>query len=128
MPLISAYTVAVYPSASPLSSYTISKKVTARRLLTLVSLLRIFLNFADTERAANEAIAYYSTQLVDLVGPALRDASLDHLADFWLDESSKLAIAHPWGSADSVGRRDSAGRSAALRRTNRSSRRGGSDA
>lgn len=42
----------------------------------------------DTERAANEVIAYYSTQLADLVGSAYKDASLDQLADFWLDESS----------------------------------------
>lgn len=49
---------------------------------------------ADTERAANEVIAYYSTQLEDLVGPTYKDASLQHLADFWLDESSRHSFMH----------------------------------
>lgn len=44
--LSSAHTMAMYPSSNALTSYAISQKLTARRLLTLVALLRIFLNFA----------------------------------------------------------------------------------
>lgn len=41
----------------------------------------------ETERYANEVIAYYATSLADLVGEGYKDASLDYLANFWLDES-----------------------------------------
>lgn len=43
--------------------------------------------FAETERYANEVIAYCAT-LGESVGSGYKDLSLDYLADFWLDESS----------------------------------------
>ena len=42
---------------------------------------------SDTERYANEVIAYFATQLPESAGTGFKDASLDYLADFWLDES-----------------------------------------
>ena len=45
---------------------------------------------ADTERYANEVIAYFATQLAEAAGTGFKDASLDYLADFWLDESGAV--------------------------------------
>ena len=67
----------------------ITQRVSAERLLVTVALLRVFLNFADTERSANEAIAYYATIMGEDLHPGQKDVSLDYLADFWLDESSE---------------------------------------
>lgn len=68
----------------------ITQRVSAERLLVTVALLRVFLNFADTERQANEAIAYYATTMGEEGLPGQKDVSLDYLADFWLDDSSEL--------------------------------------
>lgn len=69
----------------------ITQRVSAERLLIAIALLRIYLNFADTERYANEAIAYYATTIGEEPYPGQKDVSLDYLADFWLDESSTSA-------------------------------------
>jgi hypothetical protein len=67
----------------------ITQRVSAERLLVTIALLRVFLNSADTERYANEAIAYYATTVGEEAQLGQKDVSLDYLADFWLDNSSK---------------------------------------
>jgi hypothetical protein len=44
----------------------------------------------ETERSANEVIAYYATTLAEDLEPGQKDVSLDYLADFWQDECSEL--------------------------------------
>lgn len=78
----------IFLTADALSSLKISQAVTTRRLLCAIALCRVFLNYADTERYANEIIAYYAT-IGETVGAGYKDCSLDYLADFWLDESSR---------------------------------------
>lgn len=67
----------------------ITQRVSAERMLITVALLRVYLNFVDTERYANEAIAYYATTIGEEPYPGQKDVALDYLADFWLDGSSK---------------------------------------
>lgn len=66
--------------------------MSAERLLVTIALLRVFLNSANTERYANEAIAYYATTVGEEAHPGQKDVSLDYLADFWLDRSSKRLV------------------------------------
>ncbi|GAA6050579.1 hypothetical protein JCM3770_001471 [Rhodotorula araucariae] len=70
--------------------WTVSPVATAQRLLQLVCLLRIFLNYPETERVASEAILYYASCLADTVGPAFCPPSLDVLAQFWLDKNAEV--------------------------------------
>lgn len=78
----------VFASREPRGALKITQRVSAERLLVTVALLRVFLNFTETERCANEAIAYYATTIGEEPEPGQKDVSLDYLADFWLDESS----------------------------------------
>ncbi|GAA5977576.1 hypothetical protein JCM10908_005026 [Rhodotorula pacifica] len=70
--------------------WTISPTATTQRLLQIVCLLRIFLNYPDTERPASEAIVYFASCLADAVGPDFAPPSLDILASFWLDKNVEL--------------------------------------
>ncbi|GAA6030192.1 hypothetical protein JCM8097_008980 [Rhodosporidiobolus ruineniae] len=70
--------------------WTVSPVATAQRLLRLVCLLRVFLNYPGSERTASQAIVYYASCLADSVGPAFAEPSLDVFAHFWLDKSSEV--------------------------------------
>ncbi|GAA5873477.1 hypothetical protein JCM3774_002427 [Rhodotorula dairenensis] len=78
------------PRVASLGIWTISPTVTTQRLLQVVCLLRVFLNYPDTERPASEAILYFASCLADSVGPSFAPPSLDILASFWLDRSVEL--------------------------------------
>ncbi|BGP33827.1 hypothetical protein JCM10296v2_005632 [Rhodotorula toruloides] len=70
--------------------WCISASLTARRLLQLVCLLRLFLNYPDLERVASEAIVYYASCLAGAVGPSFVPPSLDVLGSFWLDKNAEV--------------------------------------
>lgn len=85
----SLLSVSVFASNQPRGPLMITQRVSAERLLVTIALLRVYLNFADTERCANVAIAHYATTVGEDLVPGQKDVSLDYLADFWLDESSE---------------------------------------
>lgn len=103
----------------------ITQRVSAERLLVTVALLRVYLNFVDTERYANEAIAYYATTIGEERVAGQKDVALDYLADSWLDDSSKLLRFHRLLASNTdplvIGRRDSSGGTATFRLKSRSS-------
>ncbi|KAK4704763.1 hypothetical protein P7C70_g1446, partial [Phenoliferia sp. Uapishka_3] len=76
--------------SSPASPWMLSPTATAQRLLRVVCLLRVFLNFPDTERYASEAIVFYASFLAESVGPLFVFPALEVLADFWLDGSPEV--------------------------------------
>lgn len=86
-----------------------SPTVTSHRLLTIICLLRVFLNFPgqpslhsalisiltkdgviDTERYATEAIAFYASSLATNVGLSFALPSLAYFASYWLDTSGEV--------------------------------------
>ncbi|KAL7341421.1 hypothetical protein BJY59DRAFT_693274 [Rhodotorula toruloides] len=71
-------------------AWGISSSLTARRLLQLVCLLRLFLNYPDLERVASEAIVYYASCLAGAVGPSFVPPSLEVLGSFWLDKNAEV--------------------------------------
>ncbi|BGP41867.1 hypothetical protein JCM10449v2_005861 [Rhodotorula kratochvilovae] len=82
--------VAFSSGDGPRAPWTISPVATAQRLLQLVCLLRVFLNYPETERVASEAILYFASCLADTVGPAFCPPALDVLAQFWLDKNAEV--------------------------------------
>ncbi|KAM0751154.1 hypothetical protein T439DRAFT_313451 [Meredithblackwellia eburnea MCA 4105] len=72
------------------SPWELSSTSTAQRLLQIVCLLRVFLNFPDTERYASQAIVFYASFLADAVGPSFVPPALELLADYWLDGSTEV--------------------------------------
>ncbi|TNY18126.1 hypothetical protein DMC30DRAFT_73310 [Rhodotorula diobovata] len=74
----------------PGAPWSISPRATAERLMQLVCVLRVFLNYPGTERAAGEAIVYFASCLADAVGSAFCPPSLDVLAQFWLDRNTEV--------------------------------------
>ncbi|KAL8287278.1 hypothetical protein RQP46_003730 [Phenoliferia psychrophenolica] len=79
--------ISISASHSPTAPWTLSSTATAQRLLHIVCLLRVFLNFPDTERYASQAIVFYASFLADSVGSAFAFPALEVLADYWLDGS-----------------------------------------
>ncbi|BGP01800.1 hypothetical protein JCM10021v2_005506 [Rhodotorula toruloides] len=71
-------------------AWCISSNLTAHRLLQLVCLLRLFLNYPDLERVASEAIVYYASCLAGAVGPSFVPPSLEVLGSFWLDKNAEV--------------------------------------
>ncbi|GAA5914045.1 uncharacterized protein JCM6883_007133 [Sporobolomyces salmoneus] len=72
------------------SAWTISGNSTARRLLMIVCLLRVFLNFPATERVASEAIVYFSACLEGSIGNTFQEPRLEFFVDYWLDKNSEV--------------------------------------
>lgn len=113
-PLCSDAATSLPASSSPQDPWRISPVATAQRLLRLVCLLRIFLNYpgsslllplldcpltshrkrAETERIASEAIVYYASCFADSVGADFAEPSLDVFASFWLDKNSASSLTH----------------------------------
>ncbi|GAA5943940.1 hypothetical protein JCM10213_009036 [Rhodosporidiobolus nylandii] len=77
-------------STSGKKAWQVSPVATAQRLLLIVCLLRIFLNYPETERIASEAIVYYASCLADSVGSSFAPPSLDVFARFWLDRNGEI--------------------------------------
>ncbi|ORY76900.1 hypothetical protein BCR35DRAFT_280286 [Leucosporidium creatinivorum] len=75
---------------SSIAVWSISPLATAQRLLQIVCLLRVFLNFPETERYASQIIVFYASFLQDAVGESFAFPSLDVLADYWLDKSNEV--------------------------------------
>ncbi|KAL7006212.1 hypothetical protein EMMF5_004333 [Cystobasidiomycetes sp. EMM_F5] len=94
----------IFPDVMPRHALTISKRVSAERILSIIALLRVFLNDASTERAANEVIAYYATSIGDDAGEHVKDLSLDYLAEYWQDESNELRQASRLLFGTTIGR------------------------
>ncbi|GAA6003526.1 WD40 repeat domain-containing protein [Rhodotorula paludigena] len=86
----SAHASSLGAYGQPNAPWTLSPVATAHRLLELVCLLRVFLNYPDTERVASEAIVYLASCLGDTVGPDFCPPSLDVLAQFWLDKNAEV--------------------------------------
>ncbi|GAA5867444.1 hypothetical protein JCM8547_007506 [Rhodosporidiobolus lusitaniae] len=82
--------VSIASLRNPSSAWTISPSATAQRLLRLVCLLRLFLNYPETERTASELIVYYASCLADSVGRGFASPSLEMLARFWLDRNPEV--------------------------------------
>ncbi|GEM10247.1 WD repeat protein [Rhodotorula toruloides] len=81
---------ALVSSTRPNEAWCISSSLTAQRLLQLVCLLRLFLNYPDLERVASEAIVYYASCLAGVVGPKFVPPSLEVLGSFWLDRNAEV--------------------------------------
>ncbi|GAA5986281.1 hypothetical protein JCM11641_004880 [Rhodosporidiobolus odoratus] len=75
---------------SPAEAYRVSPTATAQRLHSLVCLLRIFLNYPDSERPASEAIVYFASCLADSVGPGFAPPALDVFVRGWLDKNVEV--------------------------------------
>ncbi|GAA5825296.1 hypothetical protein JCM11251_006926 [Rhodosporidiobolus azoricus] len=88
--LASEQGVSAYNSSLPAFAWTMSAVITARSLLQLVCLLRVFLNYPETERSANQAIVYYASCLNDAIGPDFVPPSLEIFARFWLDRNVEV--------------------------------------
>ncbi|GAA5916565.1 hypothetical protein JCM8208_007704 [Rhodotorula glutinis] len=82
--------VAFSGRASPSAPWSISPRATAQRLMQLICVLRVFLNFPETERVAGEAVVYFASCLADTVGSTFCPPSLDVLAQFWLDRNTEV--------------------------------------
>ncbi|BGP18192.1 hypothetical protein JCM10213v2_006247 [Rhodosporidiobolus nylandii] len=82
-------------STSGKKAWQVSPVATAQRLLLIVCLLRIFLNYPETERIASEAIVYYASCLADSVGSSFAPPSLDVFARFWLDRNGRSSFPVP---------------------------------
>lgn len=69
------------------SIWTLSPYSTSQRLILITSLLRVFLNYASTERLAAQAILHFASCLEDSVGADFESPDLGYLASFWLDKN-----------------------------------------
>ena len=85
----------------PAEVWYIHPDTTAIRLVTIITLLRVFLNFEGEkdllslvilteqsqgyEAAASAVIVFYTTSLAEAVGPHFKAPSLKYLAQAWLD-------------------------------------------
>ncbi|GAA5922792.1 hypothetical protein JCM1841_000709 [Sporobolomyces salmonicolor] len=87
---LDAFAFAFAAVRSPKTAWTISPANTAQRLLQIVCLLRLFLNYPETERFASEAIVFFASCLSDSVGSSFQAPSLDVFARYWLDKSSEV--------------------------------------
>ncbi|GAA5853924.1 hypothetical protein JCM9279_007604 [Rhodotorula babjevae] len=76
--------------ASSRAPWSISPRATAQRLMQLICVLRVFLNFPETERVAGEAVVYFASCLADTVGSTFCPPSLDVIAQFWLDRNAEV--------------------------------------
>lgn len=74
--------------AKSVRAWCVSPEATAQRVLRIVCLLKVFLDFPDTERLASQAILFYASSLADSVGDQFAAPALDVLANYWLDTSS----------------------------------------
>ncbi|GAA6002852.1 hypothetical protein JCM10207_001867 [Rhodosporidiobolus poonsookiae] len=94
VPLLSALqsetAISLPANKARIAPWTIFPEATAQRLLRLICLLRLFLNYPDTERTASELIVYYASCLADSVGPSFASPSLDVFARFWLDKNGEI--------------------------------------
>ncbi|GAA5900483.1 hypothetical protein JCM5296_001559 [Sporobolomyces johnsonii] len=88
LPSLDAFAFAAV--GSPKTAWTTSPANTAQRLLQIVCLLRLFLNYPETERVASEAIVFFASCLGDSVGSSFQAPSLDVFARYWLDKSSEV--------------------------------------
>ncbi|GAA5886694.1 hypothetical protein JCM6882_005860 [Rhodosporidiobolus microsporus] len=82
--------ISAFNSFSASSPWITSPVATAQRLLVLVSLLRVFLNYPETERSASQAVVYYASCLGDAIGSRFAPPSLEVFARFWLDKNVEV--------------------------------------
>ena len=78
------------PHGQGRDAWEVSAGATAHRLVCVVMLLRVFLNFPDTERAASELILFYTSHLAEAVGEGFVGPGLEVFAGLWLDRQAEV--------------------------------------
>ncbi|CDZ98772.1 FOG: WD40 repeat [Phaffia rhodozyma] len=71
-------------SAESADVWKISSIYTGRRLLTIVSILQLYVSLESFESAANEITTFYTMRLQEAVGEGYQRATLDFYVQYWL--------------------------------------------
>jgi hypothetical protein len=72
--------------------WKVSRHSSTYRLLALITLVRLSLHSPNLERPASELIVYFTTFLVDRVGPGFQKPSLHLVADYWHDNEGARTL------------------------------------
>ncbi|KAG2341534.1 WD40 repeat-like protein [Suillus weaverae] len=86
----SAHATTIYHYDHPIHAWSISAKVSADRILAIVSVLRTLSLAEELSQDCQTVITFYSTSLAHVVGPSYQAPDVAYLATQWFDSSNDV--------------------------------------